>query len=127
VPNTAIDGNAFSGDRPLSAGAITFAPDGTLFLGDSKAGAIWAYPSDAAEKVADVAPFLFAEIDQRMADVLGVTQRQLAYNGIAVHPITRETYISLGIKNNGSVEPAVVRVSHDGAIAPFDLNAKGAT
>jgi sugar lactone lactonase YvrE len=31
--------------QPRSAGALTFAPDGTLFVGDSKSGAIFAYPN----------------------------------------------------------------------------------
>ena len=85
MPNTVSKGNAYNGDRPLSAGALAFAPDRTLFLGDSKAGAIWAYPPRAGAKVSDVAPFLFADIDQRMAEVLGVAPRQLVYNGMAVH------------------------------------------
>jgi hypothetical protein len=127
VPDTVGYGNAFNGDRPLSAGALAFAPDGTLFLGDSKAGAIWAYPSRATGKVADVAPFLFADIDQRMGKILGVEPRRLVYNGMAVHPLTREPHISLGVKNAGKISPAVVRVSLDGAIALVDLTADDAT
>lgn len=123
MPDTVRYGNAFNGDRPLSAGALAFAPDGTLFLGDSKAGAIWAYPSRARGKVADVAPFLFADIDQSMGNVLGVEPRRLVYNGMAVHPQTREPHISLGIRNSGKVSPAVVRVSLDGTITLVDLTA----
>ena len=67
MPNTVSKGNAFNGDRPLSAGAVAFAPDGTLFLADSKAGVIWAYPPRTEDKVSDVAPFFFADIDQRIA------------------------------------------------------------
>jgi hypothetical protein len=127
MPTTVSNGNAFNGNRPLSAGALAFAPDGTLFLGDSKAGAIWAYPPRAGDKVSDVEPFLFADIDQRMAKVLGVESRQLIYNGMAVHPLTREPHISLGIKGHGKVEPAVVRVSFKGTIMPVDLTDEGAT
>ena len=127
MPNTESKGNTFNGDRPLSAGALAFAPDGTLFLGDIKAGAIWAYPPRTGDKVSNIEPFLFADIDQRMADVLGVAPRQLVYNGMAVHPLTREPHISLGIKAHGKVEPAVVQVSLAGAITPLDLATEGTT
>ena len=124
MPNTVNKGNAFNGDRPLSAGALAFTPEGTLFLGDSKAGAIWAYPLRTGDKVSDVAPFLFADIDRRMADVLGVAPRQLVYNGMAVRPLTREPHISLGIKSESEPiisesEPIIAR--HQGAIVDKTL------
>ena len=125
--NTADNGNALNGTGPLSAGALAFAPDGTLFVGDSKGGAIWAYPPRARGRVPEVAPFLFANIDERMAELLGVETRQLAYNGLAVHPLTREPHISLGIKAGGRIEPAVVRVSLEGTILPLNLRDRAAT
>src|SRR5215831_5216038 len=125
--NTADNGNALNGTGPLSAGALAFAPDGTLFVGDSKGGAIWAYPPRARGRVPEVAPFLFANIDERMAELLGVETRQLPYNGLAVHPLTREPHISLGIKAGGRIEPAVVRVSLEGTILPLNLRDRAAT
>jgi hypothetical protein len=107
---------------PLSAGALTFSPDGTLFVADSKGGRIWAYPLETAARTSEVTPFLFEDIDQSMADLLGVSPRQLTYNGLAVHPLSREPYISLGIKRHGRIDPAVVRVSLDGAVSLFDLS-----
>lgn len=107
---------------PLSAGALAFSPDGTLFVGDSKGGQVWAYPPQGAARNSEVAPFLFQDIDQSMADLIGVSPRQLTYNGLAVHPLTREPHISLGIKRDGRIDPAVVRVSLDGAVSLHDLS-----
>src|SRR5262249_12922816 len=118
--NTADNGNALNGTGPLSAGVLAFAPDGTLFVGDSKGGAIWAYPPRARGRVPEAAPFLFANIDERMAELLGVETRQLAYNGLAVHPLTREPHTSLGIKAGGRIEAAVVRGSLEGTILPLN-------
>jgi len=120
MATTADNGNVLNGTGPLSAGALAFAPDGTLFVGDSK-GVHLAYPPRAGARVLEVAPFLFADVDQRMAELLGAEARQLAYNGLAVHPLTREPHISLGVKARGRIEPVVVRFSLKGAILPLDL------
>jgi hypothetical protein len=121
MATTKENGSDLTGTGPLSSGAIAFAPDGTFFVGDSKRGAIWAYPPRAQGQVSEVMPFLFADIDQRIAELLGVGTRQLTFNGLAVHPLTREPYISLGVKVRGGIEPAVVVVSLDGAIVSYDL------
>ena len=96
-------GNALSGAGPRSAGALAFAPDGTLFVGDSKGGAVWAYPVRMGRRIPEVAPFLFADIDQRIAKLLSVEARHLTYNGMAVHPMTREPHISLGVKARDTI------------------------
>ena len=36
-------------DVPRYAGALTFAPDGTLFVGDNISGAVFAYKTDQAQ------------------------------------------------------------------------------
>jgi hypothetical protein len=112
---------------PLSTGALAFAPDGTLFVGDTKAGAIWAYPSRATEVVTDVEPFLFENIDDRLAELLKTDRKRLVYNGLAVHPQSREVYVSLGVKGQGKIEPAIVQVGLDGTLSLFALEDAAAT
>jgi hypothetical protein len=81
--------------QPRSAGALTFAPDGMLFVGDGKSSAIFAYPNlGPAASSETVEPFLFEDIDRRTAEALQVNERALTYNGMAVHPLTREPHIS---------------------------------
>jgi hypothetical protein len=115
--------------RPRSAGALAFAPDGTLFVGDSKSGAIFAYPdiTHATVSSATVEPFLFEDFDRRVAEVLKVDERALTFNGMAVHPLTREPYISVGIKGNEELDFAVLVVSLRGDVSKFDLRSAGAT
>ncbi len=127
MATAAENGNALSGAGPWSASALAFAPDGTLFVGDSKGGAIWAYPVRVGGRIPEVAPFFFADIDQRIAKLLSVEARQLTYNGMAVHPMTREPHISLGVKARDRIEPAVVRVSLDGMVTQVNLDDRTAT
>jgi hypothetical protein len=75
----------------------------------------------------EVQPFFFEDIDEKIADSLEVAPRQLAFNGLAVHPTERAVYLSLGVKISGAVEPAVVRVSLSGDISLFELGNPGSS
>jgi hypothetical protein len=107
---------------PQSAGALAFSPDGVLFVGDSKLGAVFAFETEHGQAPASLDPFLFESIDEKIATALGVTAKSLVMNGMAVHPVTREPYLSVGVRNGDRLEPAIVRVSLTGEIHPFDLS-----
>ncbi|WP_329101905.1 hypothetical protein OG792_22350 [Micromonospora sp. NBC_01699] len=112
---------------PQSAGALTFSPDGVLFVGDSKLGAVFAFETDRGQTPASLDPFLFESIDEKIAVALGVTAKSLVFNGMAVHPVTREPYLSVGVRNADRLEPAVVRVSLAGEVRPFQLSSSEVT
>jgi hypothetical protein len=112
---------------PQSAGALTFSPDGVLFVGDNKLGAVFAFETERGHAPASLDPFLFESIDEKIAKALGVTAKNLVMNGMAVHPVTREPYLSVGVRNGDRVKPAVVRVSLAGEVHPFDLSSSKVT
>jgi hypothetical protein len=114
--------NTISQVTPQSAGALTFSPDGILFLGDNKLGAVFAFETERGPAPASLDPFLFESIDEKIADALGVTAKSLVMNGMAVHPVTREPYLAVGVRNGDRLDPAVVSVSLGGEIHPFDLS-----
>ena len=64
-----------TGDQvtPRSAGALTFSPDGVLFVGDSKLGAVFAFETERGQAPASLDPFIFEAIDEKIAAALGVT------------------------------------------------------
>ncbi|MFC1411111.1 hypothetical protein ACEZCY_18845 [Streptacidiphilus sp. N1-12] len=119
--------NTFDQVTPRSAGALTFSPDGILFVGDSKLGAVFAFETDRGQAPASLDPFLFESIDERIAAALGVTAKSLVMNGMAVHPVTREPYLSVGVRTGDRLEPAVVSVSLAGEVRPFDLSSSNVT
>jgi hypothetical protein len=112
---------------PRSAGALTFSPDGVLFVGDSMLGAVFAFETERGEAPGSLDPFLFESIDERIAGALGVTVRSLVMNGMAVHPVTREPYLAVGVRDGDRVEAAVVSVSLAGEVRPFDLSSSKVT
>jgi hypothetical protein len=76
---------------------------------------------------ASLDPFLFESIDETIAAALGVTVKSLVMNGMAVHPVTREPYLSVGVRNGDRLDPAVLSVSLAGEVHPFDLSSSKVT
>src|SRR4051812_10357946 len=60
---------------PQSAGALTFSPDGVLFVGDSKLGAVFAFETGRGQAPSSLDPFLFESIDEKIAAALGVAAK----------------------------------------------------
>jgi len=112
-------------DVPRYAGALTFAPDGTLFVGDNISSAVFAYKTDQAqpEQLDPKAPPLEVDsVDHRIASIVRSTIGQVEINGMAVHPTSREIYLSVSRRSGGGVAPAIVKVSLTGKITDFNLN-----
>jgi hypothetical protein len=99
------------------AGALTFSPEGVLFVGDNISGAVFAYPMIEGA-VSKTAPKLDIEgIDSRIATLLK-TKSSVHINGMAVHPISHEVYLSVSF---GAGSPALVKVSPAGVLSQVDL------
>lgn len=119
---------AFSGANAQTtlkyAGALTFSPDGVLFVGDNVNSAIFAYPmGHGAAPPAATPPLEVDSINARVAEALGVASNAITINGMAVHPTTRDVYLSVSRGFGEGSLPAIVRVSPDGKLANVDLAA----
>src|ERR1700733_9758944 len=112
---------------PQSAGALTFSPDGVLFVGDNKLGAVFAFETERGQAPVSLDPFLFESIDEKIAGVLGVAGKSLVIKEVALPPVAREPYLSAGVRNGDRLEPAVVSVSLAGEVRPFDLSSSKMT
>lgn len=117
-----------------SAGALEFGPDNTLFVGDTKAGAIHAFTlSDADFKTQASVPFgnartfegrdLVRGVDETLAALLGVTPDQITINDLAVHKPSKQIFLSLHRGHGQDAEPIIVTVN-DGKFDVLDLSAR---
>ena len=110
-------------DMPQSAGILEFGPDNTLFVADSTSGMIHAYelPSDGAAPEKDAA-FNLLDIDAVVGEALG-SQGRLLYGDLAVHPVTREAYVTVTATIDGAEKSSVVSISREGSVQKLDLAA----
>lgn len=118
------------------AGALEFATDGTLFVGDNHRGAIYAFdlqePAPEPRRRARrrraetepeprTMPTSIGNIDAQIADLLGVRAGAVEINDLAVHPGTNEIYLSVTRVTNFGSQPAIVVVSHERELRLLDM------
>ena len=80
--------------EPQSISVLTFAPDGTLFLGDSKGGAVFAIAT-AGDEPAEAQPIQVADVEAKIAARLGTEASEIMVHDLAVHPLTHQIYLSV--------------------------------
>ncbi len=116
-----------------SAGALTFGPDGTLFVADAKGAAVFAFdvaeatPKDmpTTESATDdkPEPLRVTELDEKIAAALGTNVRDLVIGDMAVHPRSRSVYLSVHRGRGDDAIPVLSRVSGDGTLTILDIDA----
>jgi hypothetical protein len=94
-----------------SAGVMHFAPDGILFLADSRAGAVYAI--DVGEQHRDTSASLVRidDVDQKIAAALGTTRDEIRVHDMVAHPLSQSLYFSLTRGRGDAGVPVVVRVT----------------
>ncbi|WP_421853446.1 hypothetical protein [Oricola sp.] len=104
------------------SGALEFAEDGTLFVGDNHNGAIYAFEILANAHEGQIMPSSIANIDGKIAELLGVNAGAVEINDIAAHPLSNDIYISVTRIGNLASQPAIVLVSQDQTLKLLDLS-----
>ena len=104
-----------------SATALTFGPEGILFVADPTAGAVYALDTgDRAPAKGDERPKV-ANIDEKIASLLGIDAKQLLLNDLAVNPISGTAYLSVARGKGPDAKAVIVRIGRDSKIAEFSL------
>jgi hypothetical protein len=102
-----------------SAGAITFGPEGILFVADNATATIFAIDvRDAAPGASS--PVEVPHLDSRVASLLGVARGEVRIRGLAVHPDSLAAYVSVSRGHGASAIPVLVRIA-DGELSVVDL------
>ncbi len=99
-----------------SIGPLAFGPDGTLFAADNQDAAIFALDLGAqASGGAPGAKGLDA-LDEKLAALLGTGAREITITDLAVHPRTRNAYVSVMRGQGAGAAPALFRIDGAGKI-----------
>jgi hypothetical protein len=77
-----------------SATALTFGPNGILFIGDSKSAAVFALDTKDTQK-AKAQAFDVKNLDEKIAAALGTTKDKINITDMAVNPISKKLYIAI--------------------------------
>ena len=114
-----------TGEGPVfrSIGPLTFAPDGTLFAADTQGAAIVALDLGAQANGGATGAKGLDAIDEKLAALLGTGASEVTITDLAVHPRTRNAYVSVMRGQGAGASAALFRVDGAGAIANVPLQA----
>ncbi len=105
-----------------SAGQLTFGPDNVLFVADSIGTAVYAIDlEDGGKPSAEELPRIEA-IDEKVASLLGTTAADILIQDLAVHPASKNIYLSVSRGRGDDAIPAIVRIDGQGGLALVALD-----
>lgn len=90
-----------------SISAIAFGPDGILFVGDSKSGAVYAIDTKDKTAVEKAAAVEIKNIDQKIAAALGTEAKNIRIQDIAVNPVSKKIYCAVQAMDGKAVLLAI--------------------
>lgn len=103
-----------------SVSVLKFGPENTLFVGDSRAGKIFAFPIDKTHNTSAEVIYNVKDADTKIAALLATTPDKILVKDIAVNPVSREVYIGVDRVSGKTYTPAIVIMNHTGAVRRFD-------
>jgi hypothetical protein len=105
-----------------SIGPLAFAPDGVLFAADRQAATIFAIDLGAKGSGGAAGAKDVAGIDAQIASILGTDAKEVQITDLAVHPKTRNAFISVMRGTGAEAKPALLRVDGAGKIEVVALD-----
>ena len=124
APAAAQDSAVSSGVGPSlqHMGPIAFGPDAVLFAADAEA--VQVYALDLAAQVGGGAPGASSiqAIDEQIAATLGTRADNLLITDLAVHPATRNVFISVMRGTGAGARPVLLRVDGAGDMTVVSLD-----
>ena len=105
-----------------SAGVLAFGPDGILFVGDSKGGAIFALGTGDTKGEPAKADVNVSGLNAQVAKILGTTAENITISDLAVNPMTGNVFLAVAKGKGADATAAIVKV--DGAGKASELSLK---
>jgi hypothetical protein len=105
-----------------SAGALAFGPHGTLFIGDSLGGAVFAVDTGDTASTASAPAIEYKEIDRRIAGMLGIEASEIRINDVKVNPLSKNVYLSVSRGRGLDAIPVILRTDPSGKITELPLD-----
>jgi hypothetical protein len=89
--------------RLQSMSKLAFAPDGTLFLGDSYGARIFAFHLDDRQPAAAAGALRVRDLEGKIAAMLGADPRDVLIHDLAVNPVSKNAYLTVSRGRRGFV------------------------
>lgn len=106
---------------PTSATILEFADTNTLFVADSDSSKIFAYNLPTVETAKSSESYNLVGVGTKIAKLLGVAASAVSYHDIAIHPISKEAFISLSYHKGTEKVSALIKANQQGKLEQVNL------
>lgn len=117
-----------------SISVMSFGPEGILFLGDSKAGKVFALDLNDREKNDSQEPVNIENLEARLGSALGVGPKEVVVHDLAVNPISQNIYLAVSrsdamqvdfwkLPNDIAYATILVKIKPDGTLEHITFDA----
>ncbi|MEJ0033949.1 MAG: hypothetical protein WDO15_28085 [Bacteroidota bacterium] len=86
-----------------SISALTFGPDGILFIGDSKSASVFALDTKDNQKVDKATAIEVKQLDKKIAGALGTIVENITIQDLAVNPVSKKIYVAVQLQDGSNV------------------------
>ncbi|MBO0947975.1 hypothetical protein [Fibrella forsythiae] len=93
-----------------SINALTFGPDGVLFIGDGRSASVFAVDTKDATANEKANPVEIKNIDQKIAALLGTDVANVTIQDIAVNPVSKNVYCAV---QHSDGTPVLLKIEGD--------------
>ena len=104
-----------------SVGPLAFGPEGVLFVGDNVGAAIFAIDVGDSTAAGQAAAIDLDDLDGSLAAYLGCSREDVEIRDLAVHPHSRNAYLSVMRGSGDAAVPVIARIDASGAISDVAL------
>ncbi|OCQ23671.1 hypothetical protein A7985_06945 [Pseudoalteromonas luteoviolacea] len=108
--------------NPVSATILEFAEANTLFVADSELGQIFAYSLPSLPSTKTSESYNLEGAGTKIAALLNVAPAAVNYHDIAVHPTTKEAFISVSYFSGKQKASAIIKANQNGDFTRVNLN-----
>ena len=94
-----------------SVGVMTFGSDATLYVADSRAGAVYAIDVAETERDTSTSGIEIKGIDQKIAAILNTSKDDIRIHDMVAHPVSQTIYFSVTKGRGPDATPLIVRLT----------------
>ena len=108
-----------------SVGPLAFGPEGVLFVGDNVGAAIFALDVGDDGRGGDSRAIDLENLDTALASYLGCAREDVQIRDMAVHPHSRNVYLSVMRGSGDAALPVIARIDGHGSLSDVALDIIG--
>lgn len=109
----ATDGMIVGAPPAKSLGQLAFGPGNVLFIGDNDGAQVIAV--EVADAARGSGAISLDGLDAKIAQVLGTTVAEVQVNDLAVHPVSKNVYLTVTRGTGAAAVPVLLRITRDAA------------